>query len=358
MPASPITTLTDRRVLNKLVNKRIKPYTALTKLLFPPSVKENLLEETAQVDVLEGTYGMAPFVKVGQKAIIMDSQNGTSYTIDTPFINIKRPLQWSTKFAKRTAGQPVFTNTSIALQQVRDAITKDIDFMNTLIDDRIEWMAAYILRGTIEYSVEGQDSFVISTGKPAINTFTVSALWDGGSAVPLEDIADAKLVVSNKRGPLPNVAICGAGAGAALRGMLEGDEVTSLKTTSGIDVGRANLLSQIKEDGMMHIGFIGDVDFFQYTGTFNPDGGGAAEVLIRDDYVEFFNTGQRALDARRLMFGMIPDLRAILEGNAITERYFDSKAPEFDQGTYEGLIMSRPFPWLYRPDWLVSMKVI
>lgn len=358
MPANPITALTNRRVLNKIVNKRIKPYTALTNLVFPASTKKNLFEEFAQVDVLEGTYGMAPFVKVGQKAVIMDALNGTSYTIVTPFINIKRPLQYSTRLAKRLVGQNVFADNSNLIQQmIRQAIEEDVDYMNTLIDDRIEWMVAFLLRGQISYSVEGQDSFTISTGKPAANTFTVSVLWDGGSATPLEDIADAKKVVAAQRGPIPNVAVCGANAAAALRNMLETNQITAIKTDSGITAGRAELLSRIGEDGLIYIGNIGDVDFWEYLGTFNPDDGGAAEVLIRDDYVEFFSTSQRALDMRSLMFGMIPDLRAIMEGNHITERYMASKMPDVDQGTYEGIIKTRPFPWLYRPDWFVSMKV-
>ena len=64
--ASPITALTDRRILARLVNKRINRYGALYNLLFPQSVRENLYEETVQIDELTGTAGMAPFVKVGQ----------------------------------------------------------------------------------------------------------------------------------------------------------------------------------------------------------------------------------------------------------------------------------------------------
>lgn len=357
MPANPITALTNRRVLNKIVNQRIKPYTALTTILFPPARKENLVEEFAQVDVLEGTYGMAPFVKVGQKAIIMDFLQGTSYTIETPFINIKRPLQYSTKLAKRLVGMNVFSNTEQTRALIRRAIEQDVDFMNTLIDDRIEWMIAFLLRGQIDYSVEGQDSFTISTGKPAANTFTVSVLWSNDSAVPLQDIFDAKLVVNKRRGPTPNIAICGATAGGALRDLIETGKITSIKTTSGINAGEAELLSRFRENGMVRIGLIGDIEFWQYTGEFNPDDGGSAEPFIRDDYVEFISTSNRAAEMRSLMFGMIPDLRAIMEGQHITERYLASKPPEIDQGTYEGIIKTRPFPWLYRPDWNVSMKV-
>ncbi|MCK5616088.1 major capsid protein [Candidatus Pacearchaeota archaeon] len=360
MPANPIDALTDRRVLNRVVNKRIKPYTALTNLLFPPSTKNNLFEETAQIDVLEGTFGMAPFVKVGQKAVIMDALNGTSYTVDTPFINIKRPLKWSTKFAKRQAGQQVFTNTDQTMAMIREAIDKDMDMLNTLIDDRIEWMVAQLLTGQISYSSEGLDSFIINSGKPVANTFSVSLAWAGGSAVPLEDIKTMKQVVSVVRGAIPNIGICGATAAAALRAMISasGELVNVIKTTSGVIAQeRLNLLSRISEDGMIHIGRLGDVDFFEYLGVFNPDDGGAAEALIRTDYIEFFSVDQRAVDMREFMFGMIPDLRAIMSGQAITERWVDVDAPKFDQGTYQALIMTRPLPWFYRPDWNVSMKV-
>ena len=360
MPASPINALTDRRVLNRVVNKRIKPYTALTNLIFPPSTKNNLFEEVAQIDVLEGTFGMAPFVKIGQKAVIMDALNGTSYTVATPFINIKRPLKWSTRFAKRQAGQTVFTNTDQIRAMIREAQERDMDMLNTLIDDRIEWMIAKILQGQIAYSVEGQDSFIIDVGKPVANTFSVSNAWAGGSATPTEDIRTAKGVVAAVRGPIPNIGICGATAATALRAMLvgSGELVSQIKTTSGvITQERLNLLSRFKEDGMIPMGNLGDIEFFEYTGTFNPDDGSAAEVLIRTDYIEFFSDSQRSVDMRELMFGSIPDLRAIEAGLHVTERYVDVDPPKFDQGTYQALIMTRPLPWLYRPDWQVSMKV-
>lgn len=360
MPASPINALTDRRVLNRVVNKRIKPYTALTNLIFPPSTKNNLFEEVAQIDVLEGTYGMAPFVKVGQNAVIMDALNGTSYTVATPFINIKRPLKWSTRFAKRAIGQTVFTNSDQARAMIRDAQEKDMDMLNTLIDDRIEWMIAQILQGEISYSVDGQDSFIINVGKPAANTFSVANAWNGGSATPSEDMRTVKGVVAAVRGPIPDIGIMGATAATAFRAMLvgSGELVAQIKTTSGVMTAeRMNLLSRFKEDGMIPMGNFGDIEFFEYTGTFNPDDGGAATALIRTDYIEFFSTSQRSVDMRELMFGSIPDLRAIMAGLHVTERYVDVDPPKFDQGTYQALIMTRPLPWLYRPDWQVSLKV-
>ena len=118
-----------------------------------------------------------------------------------------------------------------------------------------------------------------------------------------------------------------------------------------------DLIANIEQDGMLHIGRLGNVEFFEYTGEFNPDGGGTAEPFIRDEYVEFFSTSQRSISERQLMFGMIPDLKAIMANLHVTERYFTSKLPDEDAGSYIGYVKSRPFPWLYRADWQVSMKV-
>lgn len=360
MPANPITTLTDRRVLNAVINKRIKPYTALTNLLFPNATKDVLFEETAQIDVLTGTGTMAPFVKVGQKAILLDGLNGTSYTVATPYINIKRAMQYSTRLAKRMAGQPVFSqNAGIIREIVLKAIEDDVDIMNSAIDDRIEWMIAMLLRGQLTYSEEGFDSFTYDTGKPAANTYTVTNLWNGGSATPLKDIADVGTIVGNNRGPAPTIAVCGATAAAALWALLEAGSITAIKTTSGIDAGRATLVAAMGENGMRHIcTLVGGIDFWEYTGKFYPYGGGAAEDLIRSSYIEYFSTAKRSEDMRKLYFGLIPDVKAILEGNAVTERYLASKAPDVDQGTYEGFAKSRPLPWFMRPDWQVSQKVV
>ena len=356
MPASPITALTDRRVLNAILDKRIKPYTALYNMLFPPQVRENLYEETVQIDVVEGSYGMAPFVKVGTKAQIMDSQNGTSYTLDTPFINIKRPLTYSTRLAKRIVGGDVFTRNPGLIQKIiRNEITKDMDYMNTLIDNRLEWMAAQIITGTLTYAGDNAN-FTVATGKPSGNTYQTGALWST-TCRPFEDIRDVKAIVSGYRGPIPDTAICGKDAASALRALVEAGTL-KLETNNGIDKGRASLLSQISEDGMIFLGRFAEVDFFEYLGTYLDDSTGAATLLIRDDYIEFFNRQAAGTASRKMFFGLIPDLRAILEGKAVTERYVESKAPGFDQDSYEGCIKTRPLPWIYRPEWMVSLRVV
>jgi hypothetical protein len=167
---------------------------------------------------------------------------------------------------------------------------------------------------------------------------------------------NAKAIVAGYRGPIPNIAICGANAAKALRALIAAGTI-KLDVNSGVDVGRANLLSRIQDDGMMYMGRIFDMDWWEYLGTYLADGTLASTALIRADYVEYFSTSPAGLDSRRMFFGLIPDLRAIMTGQARTERYVESKEPGFDQDSYEGCLKTRPFPWIYRPDWYVSQKV-
>ena len=363
---APINALTNRRIMNRIVNTQIKRYTALFSLLFPAATHENLTEEFAQIDVEKGKIGMAPFVVVGGEPRYADSLNGSSYTVETPYISIKRPLEYSTRLAARVAGGGVFMGNgqSGIMEAITRAITKDADYMNTYIDNREEWLASQILRGQVTYSEDGLASFVINTGKPAENTYTVSNLWDGGSAEPEEDIGDAKRIIADKRGPQPDVAICGANAAAALRSLQASGAITSIKTTSGIDSGRGDLRQKIQDNGMIFLGRFSEVDFFEYLGKYIPDPNAADYVdattevpYIRDDYIEYLSTSQMAQSMRTMFFGLIPSLKAIMAGTANVSRYAASVEPTEERDYYTGIMKERPLPWFFRSDWYVSQKV-
>lgn len=360
MPATPINALTDRRLFNGIVDKRIKPYTALFSLLFPEVTRKTLSEEFAQVDVLTGTYGMAPFVQIGQRAILMDSINGTSYTIETPFINIKRTLKYGTRMAKRLAGQPVFSNgINGIMDAINIALAEDADYMNTLIDNREEWMTAMLLQNNLSYSQDGYASFTVDTGKPGGNTVTAPVLWTmtDGTAVPLKDIKTIKKLAGSYRGPMPGIAIGGAKAGDALGQLIELGLIPSIKTDSGVIAGAGDLRSQLEDNGMMFIARLGNVDFYEYTGTYTADGSGATTALIRTEYFEFFSTASQSVAMRDMFYGLIPDLQVILEGQAQTRRHGIVIPPKPDQGTLQGVIKTRPLPWFKRADWQFSLKV-
>jgi len=368
MPApAPINALTNRRTMNRIVNTEIKRYTALAPLLFPASTHDNLMEEYAQIDVEKGKLGMAPFVIVGGEPRYVDVLNGTEYVVETPYISMKRPLTYSTRLAQRMVGGNVFmaNGKSQIAEAIQKAITKDAQTMNTLADNREEWMAAQILRGQVAYTEDGLASFTINTGKPAANTYTVTNLWTGGSATPLEDIGDAKRIIAAARGPMPDVAICGKDAAAALRALMETNTLmTSLLTTSGVDSGRGDLRQRIQDSGMIFLGRFADVDFFEYLGTYLPDPSAEDYVdattevgYIRDDYIEYFSTGQISQSMRTMFYGLIPSLKAIMAGEANVSRYMASIPPTELVDTYTGILKTRPLPWLFRSDWQVSQEV-
>ena len=363
---APINALTNRRIMNRIVNTEVKRYTALFSLLFPQSTHDNLDEEFAQIDVQKGKIGMAPFVVVGGEPRYVDVLNGTSYVVETPYVSMKRPLTYSTRLAARQAGGNVLVGRGAGeiAGAIQKAITKDAATMNTLLDNREEWMAAQIIRGQVAYSEDGLASFTINTGKPAVNTYTVTNLWDGGSATPFADIGVAKRKIANVRGPQPDIAICGATAAAAIRALAEAGTITAIKTTSGVDSGRADIRQQIQDSGMIFLGRFSEIDFFEYLGKYLPDVGAedyvdaSTEVgYIRDDYIEYMSTSQLSLSMRAMFYGLIPSLKAIMDGNANVSRYMVSVPPTELVDTYTGILKSRPLPWLYRADWQVSQKV-
>ncbi len=367
MPApNPINALTSRRINTRIINETIVRKTALFPLLFPTATHDNLDEEFAQIDVNKGKLGMAPFVVVGGEPRYVDVLNGSEYVVETPYSSMKRPLTYSTRLAARQAGGGVFVGKGAGeiAAAIQKAITKDAATMNTLMDNREEWMAAQMLRGQVSYAEDGLASFTINTAKPAANTVTVSNLWTGGSATPLQDMKDAKKIIAARTGPMPNIAICGKNADDALTALQEAGSITAIKTTSGIDAGRGNLLSQIEESGMIFLGRFANIDFFEYTGSYIPDPSAVDFVsattevgYIRDDYIEYFSTGQIAQDMRQMFFGLIPSLTAILAGRANVSRYMTSIAPTELVDTYTGILKERPLPWFYRADWYVSQKV-
>jgi hypothetical protein len=136
--------------------------------------------------------------------------------------------------------------------------------------------------------------------------------------------------------------------------MAENAKISSIKTDSGVIAGNLTLIEDFQANGMLFLGTLGGIPMFEYTGTYLADNGGASTPFIRTDYVELLNT--TAPETRPMNYGTIRDIEAILAGLHITKRFATSDIDK-DAGTYVAWLKSRPFPWLKRSDWNVSMKV-
>jgi hypothetical protein len=348
---------TDKVVMSEVVNRREKGKKALTAMLFPPSREVLLTGETVQIDELTGTTGMAPFVEKDGKAVTIDRLNGSSYNFETPAINIKRPLTCNDLLLKRQAGESVIYRNGVDIygQAAERQIAEDLIEMDEAIENRIEWMAAKLLQGSIEYSVEGKASFKVSTAKPDGNEYIVSTRWDAPGADPLADIKTAKRVVQPVSGPGFMTAICGEGASDALTTLFSTGAVKSIGTTSGVQAGMGSLIEEWQANGMLYLGTLGGIPFFEYAGKYLDDNTGVSTPLIRTDYVEYIARPQAS--SHTLYYGAIRDMEAIMNGMHIARRFATSDIDK-DAGTYIAWLKSRPFPWMKRPDWNVSTKVV
>jgi hypothetical protein len=354
MPA--IITALDKRAMTQVVNRRELGKKALKSMLFPESRDLVLGSEYVHTDELTGQAGMAPFVEKNGKAIAVDQLNGQSYMLETPNINIKRPITCSAELLKRAPGQSVFVETGddVYGQAMERQITEDLAHMEETIRNREEWMVSQLIQGEISYNIDGKAAFTITTSKPSGNTFTVTNLWDGSDPTPLNDIKKAKRVVQPYSGPGFQVAVCGENASDAISAMLEAGTITAIKTDSGIAAGMGDLIADYQANGMLYLGIYGGIPFFEYAGTYLDDDTEASTPFIRTDYVEFLQTAR--LDMDTMYYGAILDAEAILSGLNINKRFATSDLDK-DAGTYVAYLKSRPFPWFLRPDWNVSMKV-
>lgn len=360
MAADPILAL-EARQLTEVVNRRERPRRALTTMLFPDATHQNLLTETVQVDELTGTDEMAPFITKDGEAVAVGQDNGRSYTLDTPMISVKRPITASKLLFERQAGQTqvfVQDGSDLAAEAILKIIAEDMAKMERTVDKREEWMIAQALTGTITYTNEDTgSSFTIDMRKPAGNTFNApGGFWTIAAPTVLHDIKVVQRVLNDNEVGQATDAIGDITAADALDALLEAKKIM-LDTTYNVSAGEATLIANYEANGMRYIGKIGGVRFWEYNAKFPADGTGTMTSFIRAGYFEFVSLSAEAEAQRKLMYGRIPDLDAIMEGRSITRRFAKSELKK-EPSVYIAYLKTRPFPWLYRADANVSLKVV
>lgn len=349
----------EMRVLTEVVNKRNKPYTTLSQMLFPESTRATLATGSVQIDELTGDALMAPFVKIGGKAVSIGQKNGKSYQLSTPNISIFRPITASDELLKRMAGQPVFVldGKDVMGDALRQQTAEDSEYLNEACDLREEWFVAKLLTGTVSYDVDGMDSFEVKTGKPSGNDYSVSPLWTAEGCTPVQDLIAAQTLVQAYRAPAFTHGICSATAADAIRTLLEAGSISVIKTDSGIAAGNAEMRAAFEENGMRYIGTLtaSRIELWEYSATFINDAG-SPEAYIRDGYIELLSISPRAMSTHMCKYGAIADIKAIQEGMHMTKRLSYATYDD-DAGSLKQYLKTRPFFWFKRPEWYVSIKV-
>lgn len=341
--------------LTGAINEMKSPNQFIKNLLYGNS--QTVGTEDIELSVLDKARQTAPFVRKNGEGIMVEGHSERFQTVTAPNIRIKRPFTPSDLLYNRRPGTTIFPTRGQRVSAVQAHINRDLQVMADLITNAEEWLCAQSLTGTISYEVADQDVFTITFPRDAGNDIALTSgrAWDASDLTavrPLQDVHTVKEIFSDQVGLQPTDAICGATAAAAFLELAESDNISAIKTDSGISAGTISFVEQFNDDGAIFLGTLGNVRFWQYSRTVLHNG--VATPMIRDDYVEFVT---RSAAAQRVMYyAAIPDMRLINGTLAQVER-FSKSWEQNDPSAMIALAASRPLPVPRRPNAMVSLKV-
>lgn len=334
--------------LTPMVNEMKSPRTFLRDMFF--SDVQTQTTENIVFSVLEGDRSIAPFVKRDGEAIMAGGYDEKEYTVGAPNIRIKRPLEAADLIFRRHAGDVIFADGSDVESAAEREVARQLGRLNDLVDNAEEYLCALAIQGTISYTSADEANFTITYPKPAANTVTLVNFWDGASAAPMQDVRDAKFIMSDAVSLNPTDCILGS---EATDSFLAADEVRALLDTRNVNAGNLNLSADVDSMGAMFLGQFGGVRFWSYPSQVQV--GGVATDLIRAKYAEFLHRGPAS--EMKLYYAAIADLDALDAGLLATRRFSKSWRQQ-DPSVQQILLTARPLPVLRRPGAVVSMKVV
>lgn len=334
------------------INEIKSPNRFLTRLLYGDSRPQST--ETIEVDTWVRGRIMAPFVTAGAEAIPVEGPSKTRAMIEAPNIRIKRNLKPHEMMFGRTPGSVIFPTTGQQSSAIREHMAKELQPLADDITNTIEWMAAQTLTGTLTYSVNTGDAFTITYNKSAGNTVDISGstvlAWNGTGPQILHDIHKAKRQLSKQVGlPATDCVLSETAADA----FLKDSGVKTILDQRNVTAGEMTFVEQFNDDGVIYLGRVGGVRFWEYGRSVSNNGSDTA--LIRAGYAEFLAVNP-AMEWV-LYYGAIPDMDA-LDGRSWVGERFAKSWRESDPSTLQALVHSRPLPVPRRPDAVYSLKVV
>lgn len=340
--------------MTEAVNKMKGPYTFIQDLVFSSHKSEDT--ETIEVSSFARGRKMAAMVRSGGAAVEIVGHTQEFNVVRAPNIRIKKTLSpWDATFQRYPGfGVNESADRIRAANELRDA--RDLQGLNDDVTNRIEWMCAQALRGSVAYSVEDGEVFTITYPRSGDNSITLSTFWDDGTITapkPEEDMESAQRIIHAAEGLNITHALCGSTAATYLRRVLRAAN-WHLDTKDVYQGGGEKVIygGAFNKDGARPIARVNGVDFWEYSSALT-DEGGVSQPMIRPKYVEFVCASPAADNV--LHFGAIPEKvpGSLFVGEKFSKSYETEEPP-----TTTALVHSRPLPVLHRPDATVSMKVI
>jgi hypothetical protein len=347
--------------LTATVNEMKSPNRFLQRIMFPG---EGVTLPTEDIEIGRLTKGreIAPFVRKNGEGIMVTGHTEGFETVTAPNIRIKRPFTPSELLYGRRPGTVIFSpGAGMQMNAIRQHIARDMQVMADYITNAEEWLASMALLGVITYELADHDVFSIDFQRAAGNTITLTGndTWDtavgSSTASPLADIHGVKRILQD-HGVQPTDCILGTEAADALLMMIEAGYIKMLGLEGlNVNAGEATFVSQFNEDGVIYLGKLGGVRFWEYGRTATHPDGSTTVNMVRPKFAEFIS---RSASSQRVMYyGAIPDMK-LFSGRLFQTKRFSKSWEEEDPSARMVLTHTRPMPVLRRPDTTVSMQVV
>lgn len=339
------------------INDIKSPNKFLTRLLYSNSSPQST--EFIEVDTWVRGRTMAPFVTKNSNAVPVDGPSQTKALIEAPNIRIKRSIKPHEVMFGRTPGSVIFPSRGTQNSAIRDHMAKELQPLADDITNRIEWMCAQTLTGILTYNTEstfkaGGDAFTIDYNRPAGNSADVSgaAAWGTSTADIVGDLHTVKRVINQEGFANVTDAILSSTAADAF---LADTVIRPMLDNRNMLVGDVTFISQFNDDGVIFLGTVSGIRFWEYNRSVIEPVDGSSVDMIRAGYAEFVSNSNAAEFV--LYYGAIADMDALNGRSWVGERFSKSEVT-FDPSILTALAHSRPLPVPRRPGATYSLKVV
>lgn len=334
--------------LTGVVNEIKSPNQFLKRLVF--GAHDPQPTEVIEIGMLSGSRVVAPFIRRNGMAMEIEGTSESFKTVSFPNIRIKKHLEAPDLMFNRRAGTTIFPGGDEIVNAAAAHVARQQQRLADAVTEAEEYLCALAIRGSIAYSVDEQEVFTITLGKPAGNSLTITTKWDDAASEVAADFFTAKQLVADEVGLGVTHAIMGAEAAAAF---MANAGVMGRLDVRNLSAGQLTLMEQFNQDGAIYLGVFCGVQCWAYTRQTSVNG--SAVSLIRSKHVEFLSVTPAAENV--LYYGAIPDLQA-LQGRLFQGERFSKSWEQEDPSVRWLLVHSRPLPIPRRPGSMVSMQVL
>lgn len=292
-------------ILTRVVNNLFIPSGFLSSRYFGLEITET--SEEIHFDKAGRSRKLAPFVSPVAEGQIVEEQGFNTDTVKPAYIKPKtafdpqRPL-------KRVIGEAM-AGSLTPDQRLQALVTQELDNHRTMIQRRLEWMAAEILRtGAVTIAGEKYPTQNVNFARDAALTVVLAgaALWSAaGTSFPLNDLQDWADLIIDKSGASPIDVIMDVGAWKAFRGHATVQGRLDVRNARGGEID----LGALTEIGGSFKGTIDGFNIFVYQDRYQDDAGATQKFLPTNGTVIMTTPGEAGLDGARY-FGAIVDEKA------------------------------------------------